>query len=725
MRFLFASLLLAALLLGIPSCEATRRPLAVSKPTAASAGGRQVKLPSPPASPPPPPPHPALSEVCKKFNFTTYTRVTSNQELRVALRDAQPGDMIEVMPGSYWIRTPGGGSDGGNTLIPQVPEDEATIEIDLPDPEPEPMVSAQPVQGEPVEESPAPKPASRPAPKPKPAPAAKPKPAPSTKPKPKPAPVAKPKPAPATNPKPKPAPAAKPKPAPATNPKPKPAPAAKPKPAPATNPNPKPAPAAKPKPAPAQKPKPAPAPKPKPSPSPVPEPVPEPEPAPAPAPAPEVEPVTVTVPDPAPLVASSSSSPAPEEITIDDTDVEVDASPQVLNTRMAIKSGDEFTGQTTGGGGGGGGAPMLATGGTIFQKHGTPGNLITICGTPENTTFEGSGSLPNSWRGYSMRVVSSSYIRIAGFNLSNALKGIDIQNTTNSEFMFLNTNNTMQEGIRLRYNSTNNTVEYNNISFTGRLWAGWGEGIYVGTSKKNSIEFNLPRDQSDFNAFRYNRFGAGVLAENIDVKEFTTAGKIVDNRFNGSAIQNINGAMSWVSLKGNNWTVFNNTGTGLLKVGAGFRVLVQWEGQGYGNRLLENECYNLDDQSYCVYIHPDATENVVACTNTVRFWPGSNSSSINPPECNCVRDCSVMTYYNSGTAGSSATTTTTTPSSPAPVVVPSIPAGATNRVLGSKVEEPRFGGAGAEASRAPVVTSSWYVPGLDGDADDEKRPIWD
>ena len=681
MRFLLASFLLVALLIGVPTCEATRRPLAVRKSPATSAGGRQAKSPSPPAfppppsPPPPPPPHPALSEVCKKFNFTTYKRVASNQELRVALRDAQPGDMIEVMPGSYWIRS-GGGGGGGNTLIPQVPEDEGIIEIDLPEPEPEPIVSAEPVE-EDVGESPVPKPAA----KPKPAPAAaKPKPAPA---------AAKPKPAPA---------AAKPKPAPA---------AAKPKPAPA---------AAKPKPSPATKPKPAPAPKPKPSPSPSPVVVPAPSPAPAPAPAPEVEPATITAPVPAPLV--DSSSPVTEELIIDESDVDDDTIPQALTTRMAIRAGDEFTGKTTGGGG----APSLATGGTIFGKHGTPENLITICGTPENTTFEGTGSLPNSWRGYSMRVVSSSYIRVAGFNLPNALKGIDIQNTTNSEFMFLNTNSTMQEGIRLRYNSTNNTVEYNNISFTGRLWAGWGEGIYVGTSKKNSIEYNLPEDRSDFNAFRYNRFGEGVLAENIDVKEFTSAGKIVDNRFNGSGIQNINGAMSWVSLKGNNWTVYNNTGTGLLKVGAGFRVLVQWAGQGVGNRLLENECYNLDEQSYCVYIHPEANENLVACTNSVRFWPGANSTAINPPECNCVRDCSVVSYYDSGTAGSSATIPKTlTP--PIPVDNSRNSTNAVKRVMGSRVREPRFGDAGSDVSTAPVVTSSWSVPGLDDD--DEQRPSWD
>jgi len=497
----------------------------------------------------------------------------------------------------------------------------------------------------------------------------------------------------------------KPKPAPATKPKPKPAPA--------TKPEPKPAPATKPEP------KPAPAPKPKPSPAPKPVLVPEPEPAPtpAPAPAPEVERETITDPVLAPL-ASSSTSPVTEELIIDDSDDDDDERvPEIKTTRMAIRASKAGKPPT----GGGSRPPSLATGGTIVRLHGTPDNLITICGTPENTTFEGTGSQPNSWRGYSMRVLSSSYLRVAGFNLPNALKGIDIQNTTNSEFMFLNTNSTMQEGIRLRYNSTNNTVEYNNISYTGRLWPGWGEGIYVGTSKKNSVEQNLPEDHTDFNAFRYNTFGEGVVAENIDVKEFTTGGKIVDNRFNGSGIENINGARSWVSLKGNNWTVFNNTGTGLQKVGAGFRVLVQWEGQGYANRLLENDCYNLNEQSYCVYIHPNANENVVACTNTVNFWPGANSTAINPPECNCVRDCSVVTYYNSGTDGSSTTIPTTfTPPATAPVPSADIPGAVTKEVKGFRMEEPQFQDGGAGNS---VVTSSWSVPGLD--EDDEERPSWD
>jgi hypothetical protein len=420
-------------------------------------------------------------------------------------------------------------------------------------------------------------------------------------------------------------------------------------------------------------------------------------------------------PAPAPL----ASSVVQEDLIVDvDIDTESDTyTPKVATMPMSIKV-DEAP-MTTGGSSDG--APTLANGGTIYKLHGAPDNLITLCGTPENTTFEGTGDLPDSWRGYSIRVVSSSYIRVAGFNLVNALKGIDVQNTTNSEFMYLNTNNTMQEGIRLRYNSINNTVEYNNISNTGRLWAGWGEGIYVGTSKKNSIEFNLPEDHSDYNAFRYNRFGAGVLAENIDVKEFTLGGKIVDNRFNGSAIQNINGAMSWVSLKGNNWTVYNNTGTGLLNIGAGFRVLVQWEGQGHSNRLLENTCYNLDDQSYCVYVHPDAAENVVACTNTVDFWPGAYSTEINPPECNCVRDCSVISYYK---PGATADTTATTTTAPTPTTTTAVPSGGVvvNQVMGTQVEEPQFN---TGSDGAPVVTSSWSVPGLDGSPEDERRPRWD
>ena len=106
----------------------------------------------------------------------------------------------------------------------------------------------------------------------------------------------------------------------------------------------------------------------------------------------------------------------------------------------------------------------------------------------------------------------------------------------------------------------------------------------------------------------------------------------------------------------------------------------------------------------------------------MRFWPGANSTVIDPPECNCVRDCSVISYYKPG-ATTGATTTTASPS-PAPVA-PSRTGVVANQVMGSVVEEPQFADSPTDYTGAPVVTASWSVPGLDASANDERRPRWD
>jgi hypothetical protein len=223
----------------------------------------------------------------------------------------------------------------------------------------------------------------------------------------------------------------------------------------------------------------------------------------------------------------------------------------------------------------------------------------------------GDGGLSSA----AMRVIRSSHVRVKGFTLQNALKGLDVQQTNSSEFSNITTRYTLQEGIRLRYNSTYNEVTGCNISYTGFLWVGIGEGMYVGTSTKNSIARNLPEDRSDFNKIAYNHFWEGITAENIDLKEFTSGGIVANNTFNGSAIAGLNGAIAWVAIKGNNYTVVNNTGSGTLPGGQGFRVLLKHEGLAEENVVLNNTCSNFKPGSYCVFIDPRAKRTLVNCDN--------------------------------------------------------------------------------------------------------------
>ncbi len=320
--------------------------------------------------------------------------------------------------------------------------------------------------------------------------------------------------------------------------------------------------------------------------------------------------------------------------------------------------------------------PWLAPTGFIDNVHGTEENPITLCG-PKTAVFDGS----NGDRGLAaaaLRVVKSSHIVIKGFTMQNALKGLDIQSTNSSIFSNITTRYTLQEGIRLRYNSTFNLVHGCNISYTGRLWVGIGEGMYVGTSTRNSVGAGLPRDLSDYNNLTSNYFGEGVTAENIDIKEFTTGGVIANNTFNGTSIAGLNGAIAWVAVKGNNYTVADNIGYGTLKGGQGFRVLQKHRGLAHDNVIVNNTCLDFELGSYCVFIDSLARNTRVNCNNkrsATRSLNLAQGMALAPSKrvCNCDIDTTcprsglgqtmhIKILRTSGASQEQSTTTTTTAS---------------------------------------------------------------
>ena len=275
----------------------------------------------------------------------------------------------------------------------------------------------------------------------------------------------------------------------------------------------------------------------------------------------------------------------------------------------------------------------VAPSGTIDNVHGTGEDPITLCG-PKSAVFDGS----NGDRGLAaaaLRVVRSSNVKVVGFTLQNALKGLDIQQTNSSIFSNVSTRYTLQEGIRIRYNSTFNLVFGCNITFTGRLWAGIGEGIYIGTSTRNSIAAGLPEDRSNFNNITHTTFGDGIPAENIDLKEYTSGGVIANNTFNGTGIAGLNGAIAWVAVKGTNYTIANNTGSGTIPGGQGIRVLQVLLADNEHNSVMDNTCTDFEKGSYCVFIDARAKNTIVDCDN--RRLASANSTS-NKRTCNCNID---------------------------------------------------------------------------------------
>ena len=174
--------------------------------------------------------------------------------------------------------------------------------------------------------------------------------------------------------------------------------------------------------------------------------------------------------------------------------------------------------------------PRIAADGTIYELHGKPNKFITFCGTPSLSVIDG---YPKNSNGAGILVVKSSYIRVAGFTVENVLRGVDIQSTSNSEFLYITTNHTWHEGVRIRYHSSNNTLQHSNIQHTGKGYVGNGEGVYIGTASGQTVLCGNPKDETHYTVVRDNVFGPNVPSENVDIKEYTTGGKVINNIFDG------------------------------------------------------------------------------------------------------------------------------------------------------------------------------------------------
>ncbi len=69
---------------------------------------------SPPPNTPPPPPHPARYEMCQGIAHKRYIFAESLGEIKLALQNARPGDLIEVKSGVYFQ----GSGAGKSSIIP-------------------------------------------------------------------------------------------------------------------------------------------------------------------------------------------------------------------------------------------------------------------------------------------------------------------------------------------------------------------------------------------------------------------------------------------------------------------------------------------------------------------------------------------------------------------------------------------------------------------------------
>lgn len=241
---------------------------------------------------------------------------------------------------------------------------------------------------------------------------------------------------------------------------------------------------------------------------------------------------------------------------------------------------------------------------------GTPERRITLCGTRNAVIQTGS----TSTLGFALSI-RASYWTVKGFTVTNAQQGVAVEGGTRNEVAGLAVHGIGQEAIKLYKVSTYNTVWNNRIYNTGLWNPEWGEGVYVGSYYGHwGANSGGQPDASDYNQVLENQFGPDVRAEHIDVKEGTTGGLIRGNIFDGRGmVRSQTWVDSWVEIKGNGWTVAENTGSVSLRDGfQAYQVLAGW---GYNNTFAANVA-DVQAAGYGFRVD-NGMGHVVRCSNQV------------------------------------------------------------------------------------------------------------
>jgi hypothetical protein len=178
---------------------------------------------------------------------------------------------------------------------------------------------------------------------------------------------------------------------------------------------------------------------------------------------------------------------------------------------------------------------------------------IRLCGG-RNAVLDG-GDVDGD---YTLHLSGASYWHVAGFTVTGGQKGVMVDAGVGNRIEGLLVTSMGDEAIHLRSHSSGNVVVGNTIRDTGLRKPKFGEGIYIGSAENNWCRLtDCQPDRSNGNLIEGNDI-AGTTAESVDIKEGTSDGVLRGNHFDGSAMVE---ADSWVDVKGNSWTIEDNTGT--------------------------------------------------------------------------------------------------------------------------------------------------------------------
>ena len=205
--------------------------------------------------------------------------------------------------------------------------------------------------------------------------------------------------------------------------------------------------------------------------------------------------------------------------------------------------------------------------------------------------------------GYILHITGDNWV-VDGLKLANSQKGIVLDNSNHTVIQNCEICDTGAEAIAIRDGSSYCTVKSCNIHDTGLVSPGYGEGVYIGSSKeKTEFDFNCNYNKVIGCTFK------NVAAEHVDVKEYTTGTEISGCTFYGDGMTGENYAGSFLDLKGNDCYVHDNVGyrNGNPKIVAAFEVHEQVEGWGYhhvfeNNTLYMDQPYGSENTSRRMYV---------------------------------------------------------------------------------------------------------------------------
>lgn len=240
----------------------------------------------------------------------------------------------------------------------------------------------------------------------------------------------------------------------------------------------------------------------------------------------------------------------------------------------------------------------------VIARSGTAQQPITWCGGRGAVL---DGGPPDG--GTTLELHGAQHWRVAGFTIRGGKKGLMADATQASIIEDLSIMDIGDEALHLRSGSSDNTVRGNTIRNTGLRKPQFGEGIYIGSAQSNWCQHSgCGPDRSDRNIIEGNDI-TRTTAEAVDIKEGTSGGVLRQSTFSGVGMS---AADSWVDVKGNGWTIEDNTGVDAPLDGFQTHAIVD----GWGERnVFDRNTATVNGPGYAINVTKRDRGNVVRCSN--------------------------------------------------------------------------------------------------------------